>query len=201
VKTSLAAVTGAGLHHASDADLLAAAARKDAEAFGLLVSRHQGLVYRVVWRLTKGHAESEDIAQEAFLRLWNNPAQVKEAAALKGWLARVASNLVMDWFRKRTNTVTEDVSDVGDARPNAEDRLQQNWVGVRINAAIAGLPERQRLALSLIHFEQFAQADAAAAMELSIDAFESLLARARRGLKDQLSNDRHDLMAAVTQEG
>jgi RNA polymerase sigma-70 factor, ECF subfamily len=113
----------------------------------------------------------------------------------------VASNLVMDWFRKRTNTVTEDVSDVGDARPNAEDRLQQNWVGVRINAAIAGLPEGQRLALSLIHFEQFAQADAAAAMELSIDAFESLLARARRSLKDQLSNDRHDLMAAVTQEG
>jgi RNA polymerase sigma-70 factor, ECF subfamily len=201
VKAGIATLAETGLRHESDADLLAAAARRDALAFGQLVSRYHGLVYRVVWRLTNGHVESEDIAQDAFLKLWNNPAQVREAQALKGWLARVAHNLAMDWFRKRMETTADDVSEVSDGAADAETRLHQDWAGERISLAVNGLPERQRQAVTLIHFEQFTQADAAGVMELSIDAFESLLARARRGLKQQLADDRQDLLAAVTHEG
>jgi RNA polymerase sigma-70 factor, ECF subfamily len=201
VKVNVATLAETGLRHESDADLLAAAVARDAKAFGTLVARYHGLVYRVVWHLTKGHAESEDIAQEAFLKLWNNPAQVREAKALKGWLTRVAHNLAMDWFRSRVEHATDDVSEVGDEKPDAETRLHQDWAGERITAAIHGLPERQRLAVMLVHFEHFTQADAAGVMELSIDAFESLLTRARRALKQQLADDRHDLLAAVAFEG
>lgn len=193
----VSALTLKGLHHESDADLLAAATRRDAAAFGRLVAKYHGLVYRVVWRLTNGHAEAEDIAQEAFLKLWNNPSQLREAGALKGWLTRVAHNLAMDWFRHRPTSVAEEMLDVSDSRPNAEDKLGRAWVSTRIDAAIAALPERQKLALTLVHFEQFSQADAAAAMEMSVDAFESLLARARRAMKEQLAAERHDLLASL----
>jgi RNA polymerase sigma-70 factor, ECF subfamily len=201
VKADVASLVLSGLHHESDADLLAAAVKRDAKAFGRLVARYHGLVYRVVWHQTKGHAESEDIAQEAFLRLWNNPAQIREAAALKGWLTRVAHNLAMDWFRKRPAQLTEEQGELSDDRPGVERRLQQDWAGARITRAVHGLPDRQRLAVTLVHFEHCSQADAAAVMELSVDAFESLLARARRALKEHLANDRQDLLAALTEEG
>jgi RNA polymerase sigma-70 factor, ECF subfamily len=189
-----------GLQHTSDADLLAAAVRRDAQAFGKLVQRYHETVYRVVWRITGGHVESEDIAQEAFLKLWNNPAQLREAAALKGWLLRVAHNLAMDWFRKRPAYDIDAVPDIDDGRPSAERTLERNWAQSHINKAVVALPERQRTALSLVHFEALTQNDAAHVMGISIDAFESLLARARRSLKETLQNERQSLLDAVQDE-
>ena len=186
-----------GLHLESDADLLAAAARRDAAAFGRLITKYHGMVYRVVWRITNGNAESEDIAQEAFLKLWNNPAQLREAGALKGWLARVAHNMAMDWFRNRNSGANLEDIEIADQRPTVEDNLNRDWVTARINSAVAKLPERQRQAVTLVHFEHFSQSDAAQVMELSLDGFESLLARARRALKDQLADDRQDLLASL----
>jgi RNA polymerase sigma-70 factor, ECF subfamily len=186
-----------GLHLESDADLLAAAARRDAEAFGKLVAKYHGLVFRVVWRITNGNAETEDIAQEAFLKLWNNPAQLREAGALRGWLVRVAHNLAMDWFRHRPVNADSEHFEVEDQRPSAEDNLNRDWVTKRIDAAVAKLPERQKQVITLVHFEQFSQPDAARAMELSLDALESLLARARRSLKDNLAGDRQDLLESL----
>jgi RNA polymerase sigma-70 factor, ECF subfamily len=197
LSADLSALALQGLHPVSDADLLAAAVRRDATAFGHLVAKYHTLVYRVVWRFTNGCSESEDIAQEAFLRLWNNPSQVREAGAIKGWLVRVAHNLALDWFRKRNNGPALDAIDVEDQRPSAEEQLNRNWVTRRINEAVLNLPDRQKLALTLIHFEHFSQLEAAAAMELSVDAFESLLARARRALKEQLANDRQDLLESL----
>jgi RNA polymerase sigma-70 factor, ECF subfamily len=194
------AATLSGLHHESDADLLRAAARRDAKAFGSLVAKYHLLVYRVVWRLTNGSAEAEDIAQEAFLKLWNNPAQVRDASALRGWLMRVAHNLAMDWFRRKPDRDIDTVDEVSDDRPNAEDRMTSDWVAKRIDKAVSELPERQKQALILAHFEQLPQAEAAAIMELSVNAFESLLARARRALKEQLTVDREDLLSALTEK-
>lgn len=185
------------LHLESDADLLAAAVRRDATAFGKLVAKYHGMVFRIVWRITNGNAESEDIAQEAFLKLWNNPGQLREAGALKGWLARVAHNLAMDWFRHRPVSANLEHFDVEDDRPNVEDNIDRAWVTQRINAALAKLPERQMQVVTLVHFEQFSQTDAARVMELSVDAVESLLARARRSLKEQLIEDRQDLLKSL----
>jgi RNA polymerase sigma-70 factor, ECF subfamily len=188
-----------GLYPESDADLLAAAARRDAAAFGRLVSKYHSLVYRIVWRITNGNAEAEDIAQEAFIKLWNNPAQLREAGALKGWLARVAHNLAMDWFRARGITVDANAEglEVEDQRPSVEDNMGKAWVSQRINLAVARLPERQKQVVTLVHFEQFSQHEAARVMDLSVDALESLLARARRALKEQLAGDRADLLGSL----
>jgi RNA polymerase sigma-70 factor, ECF subfamily len=189
-----------GLHHESDADLLAAAKRRDAKAFGVLVSKYHTLVYRVVWRMMRGHSDAEDIAQEAFLKLWHNPSQVREAAAVKGWLVRVAQNLVLDRSR-RTSQMAAELPEVSDGRPDAEKIMGRNWVTNRVDAAVAQLPERQRFAITLVHFEHFTQAEAAAVMDLTVDALESLLARARRALKDQLAGDKQDMLAALMEEG
>jgi RNA polymerase sigma-70 factor, ECF subfamily len=192
---------GLAVGTASDAALLAAATRRDVTAFATLVARYEKQVFRVVWRLTNGHTDAEDITQEVFLRLWRNPGQLREAGALKGWLMRVASNLAMDRFRAKPMQDLEQAADVSDGRPSAEDELARTWTARRMDTAIASLPDRQKLALTLVHFEQLGNINAASAMDISVDALESLLARARRSLKLALAEDKELLFAGLTDEG
>ena len=190
----------AGLHQAADADLLARAGRGDGDAFAALVDRHLPVVHRVVWRMMNGHADAEDVAQEALLRLWRDPSQVREAGALRGWLIRVASNLVMDRYRTKPMQEIDDGLEIADDRDNAEDALDRSRAVATIDAAVAGLPERQKLALTLVHFEHMTNIAAAAVMEVSVDALESLLARARRSLKDRLAPEKTMLLSTLSAE-
>jgi RNA polymerase sigma-70 factor (ECF subfamily) len=112
---------------ASDAELLAACIRADTQAFAQLLQRHQLMVRRVAWRLGLRDAEVDDVAQETFLKLWNNPGQIREAAALKGWLVRVTSNQVMDRFRKKPMDDLEAAEHVSDGAPAADDVMERNW--------------------------------------------------------------------------
>jgi RNA polymerase sigma-70 factor (ECF subfamily) len=185
---------------ATDGFLLEASARREQRAFTELVSRYHRDVFRVVWRLSGGHAEADDVTQEAFMRLWANPAQIREAKALKGWLMRVAANLVMDRFRRKPTEELEAAEDVADSALGAEAQVDRAKVTKVIDAAIASLPERQKLALTLVHFEQMTNIAAAASMEISVDALESLLARARRSLRENLGERGKLLLAAMETE-
>jgi RNA polymerase sigma-70 factor, ECF subfamily len=185
----------------SDGDLLQAAAGRDTAAFAEIARRYHQPVYRVVWRMTNGSSDSEDIAQEAFLKLWRNPLQVREAAALKGWLMRVASNAVIDRSRKPRHRDIEDVPEFSDPAAKPDAPLDRAQAARLIDAKLAALPERQRLALSLVYFEGMTNIDAAQVMEVSIEAVESLLARARRSLKDTLSAEWRELLDGLTEMG
>lgn len=184
---------------ASDVELVAACIEADQHAFAQILKRHQEMVRRVGWRMGLRSADVDDVAQETFLKLWNNPGQIREAAALKGWLVRVASNLVMDRFRKKPMDDLEAAEHVSDGAPAADELMERNWAAREVDRAIQLLPDRQRLALTLVHFEQMGNIAAAAAMELSVDALESLLARARRGLKEKLKAKAPQLLAAVSE--
>lgn len=185
----------------TDAGLLEAAAQGSHAAFAQIVSRHFQPVYRLVWRMTGGAADAEDIAQEVFVKLWKNPAQVREAAALKGWLMRVASNGVIDRSRKPRPAPLEEAPEQADpvARPDAP--LDREEAARLVDQRIADLPERQRQALSLVYFEAMSNIEAASVMEVSVDALESLLARARRSLKESLSAQWRDLLGGLGETG
>jgi RNA polymerase sigma-70 factor (ECF subfamily) len=187
--------------NAEDGVLLAAAARRNGTAFAAIVSRHYRAVYRLVWRMTAGHADSEDIAQEAFIKLWQNPAQVREGRALRGWLMRVAANGAIDRLRKRQTHGLDLVTDIADAAPLADAGLAKQGAAGRIDRLIAQLPDRQRLALSLVYFEGLSNIEAARAMETSIEAVESLLSRARRSLKEEMAGEWRELLEGLSGAG
>jgi RNA polymerase sigma-70 factor (ECF subfamily) len=107
----------------------------------------------------------------------------------------------MDGFRTKPMQVLETASEISDGRPDAEEAQMKSWAARRIDSAISKLPERQRLALTLVHFEQMSNGAAAAVLEVSVDALESLLARARRALKEELAADRESLLEAANVEG
>lgn len=184
-----------------DADLLAASGRRDRAAFAELVNRYYRPVYRLVWRMTSGHADSEDIAQEAFVKLWRDPLQVREAAALKGWLMRVASNAVIDRSRNRVHADIDGAVELADPKANATAPLDRAQAARLVDARIAALPERQRLALSLVFFEGLSNIEASAVMETSVEAVESLLGRAKRSLRESLAGEWRDLLDGLASSG
>lgn len=184
-----------------DAALLAAASRRDQQAFAEIVSRYHKAVYRVVWRMMNGHADSEDIAQEAFLKLWRDPSQVRDAGALKGWLMRVASNAVVDRSRRPVHGGIDDAVDLSDPAAKADGPLDRAQAARLVDASVAALPDRQRLALTLVYFEGMTNIDVAAVMEVSVEAVESLLSRAKRGIKERLAGSWGDLLEGLTTQG
>jgi RNA polymerase sigma-70 factor, ECF subfamily len=184
-----------------DADLLSASARGDAQAFRALVDRHFSSVYRMAWRVMGIQADAEDIAQEAFVKLWQKPDQVKEPRALKGWLMRVASNAAIDRMRRKGYGAVELDDDIADERRPESTSVDSEAARTRVDGAIAALPDRQRLALTLVYFEGLGNMGAAEIMEISVDAVESLLARAKRALRESLAGDWRELLDELNAEG
>ncbi len=148
----------------------------------------------MVWRMMNGNAETEDVAQEAFVKLWQNPAQIREAKALKGWLMRVASNLAIDRLRRQPHVDIDAIAEVVDPRQVTSAELDKKAATGRVDQAIARLPERQKLALTLVYFEGMSNISAASVMEISVDAIESLLTRGRRTLRESLAEDWRGLL-------
>lgn len=190
---------GQGLHAASgDAvELLAALAAGDRAAFARITRAHYDLVYRIAWRMLGASGEAEDVAQDAFLRLWRNAGQVREAGSLRAWLARVATNLAIDRLRRRRPADVSEVPELADPDPGPDRQVEWRAAGEIVNAAIARLPERQRVALVLTYYEELPNADVAEVLGVSVEAVESLLARARRKLKEVLEPDRQDILASL----
>jgi RNA polymerase sigma-70 factor (ECF subfamily) len=178
-----------------DAALLARSAAGDAVAFRMLVDRHLSLVVAVARRILGDEAEAEDVAQDVMLRMWNTGDALDVAGhGLRPWLRRVTTNLAIDRFRARRRTdVTDEVPELPDA-PTQERGLVEEDLSARVAAAMQALPERQRLALSLFHFEGRSQSEVAAALGVTDEAVESLLARARRALKAALKDEWRDLL-------
>lgn len=130
--------------------------------------------------------EAEDVTQETFLRAWKTLPDWEPRAKLSTWLHRVALNLCYDRLRKKRESYPGELPDLADTAPTPANALDQSQRVSAIERAIAELPERQAAALTLCALQDHSQAEAAEIMDTSIEALESLLARARRTLKAKL---------------
>ena len=92
------------------------------------------------------------------------------------------------WLRRRRETPTADPPERPDPAPAADQVMVTAELSVRVEAAVAALPERQREAVVLCHYQELSNIEAAALMGVSIEALESLLARGRRSLRTVLAD-------------
>jgi RNA polymerase sigma-70 factor (ECF subfamily) len=176
----------------ADRDLMAAIASGDESAFGRLIAEQSPRLLRFAGTmLTAGTAEAEEIVQEAFLRLWQQAEDWQPNGRISTWLHQVTYRLCIDNLRRRRPSVPIELAgtEIEDEGPRPDSGLLRADDVRAVRAALARLPERQRTALVLFHFQEMGQADAAAVMGIGESAFESLLARARRHLREWLSAD------------
>jgi len=185
---------------ARDAGLARRIAERDGEALADVVNAQFPRVFAVARRMVGNDADAEDIAQDVFLRLWRKPPDLSdERALLSTWLYRVASNLSIDRLRRKRPDPMDETSEIpsSDAGPDVAAAGQQ--VARQIDAALAALPDRQRLALTLTYYEGCSNIETAEIMETTAEAVESLLSRARRGVRATLDGQWQDLLDAVAE--
>jgi len=173
----------------SDAALMALYASGDQSAARALTARHLPRVFAHASRLLQDHGEAEDVAQEAMLKLWKiAPTWRADEAKLSTWLFRVTANACTDRLRKRRTVALEAAPEQVDDSLGAEASLIERDEHQALHEAISGLPDRQRNALHLRHFEELSNPEIASVLETSVEAVESLLGRARRGLAAKLAH-------------
>lgn len=151
------------------------------------MNRHMPVVWRVAFRMLKDKEEAEDVTQETFLRAWKMLPDWEDRAKFSTWACTVAINLCRDRIRKKKPVLMDELPEQTDTGLRPEQALSQKQASDRIGALVDALPERQKEALTLCAFEGMSNVDAAAAMDVSVEALESLLARARRKLRSELA--------------
>ena len=183
------------LNEAPDEALLVAFGNGDSLAARALAARFTPRILGFATRMLGDRAEAEDVAQEAMLRLWRQAPKWRQGEAkVTTWLYRVVSNLCVDRLRKTRETVELDAApEPADGSPGAEVGLLQAARVAALDAALRGLPERQRQAVVLRHIEGLANPEIAAVMEIGVEAVESLTARGKRALVGALGDRREEL--------
>lgn len=158
-----------------------------------LVDQHLDRLVSYGYRLLNDLAEAEDVAQDAFVRLWRNLDSWRPEAPLIHWLQRVTHNLCIDRLRKRKPVSIDHVPEPVDGAASPAAELFRTEVSETVHLAIQTLPERQRAAILLVHQEGYNNIETAKLMDISIEAVESLLARGRRSLRTQLAGLHQEL--------
>ena len=181
----------------SDPALLARYAEGDNAAARELARRLLPRLMGVAQRMLSDVAEAEDVVQETMLRLWKIAPDWQEGEAqVSTWAYRVAMNLCTDRLRKRrfvSDTPLDAMPDPADTSQDVADRMQDDARVRALHHAIADLPERQRAAVVMRHFEGLSNPEIAAIMDIGVEAVESLTSRGRRTLKQALADRREEL--------
>jgi RNA polymerase sigma-70 factor (ECF subfamily) len=179
-----------------DFALMRRIAEGDHDAFRELVERHQNAVIGTVAKMLGNASEAEDIAQQAFLRVWKNAKRYRPDAKFTTYLFTITRNLVFNETRRksRKKEVSSDEREENsnqlveanpDRQPDAE--VLQAELQAAVDDAIASLPESQRLAVVLRRYEQLSYDEIGEVLNLSVSAVKSLLFRARTNLREALA--------------
>lgn len=170
-----------------DEHLLERMGRGDMAAVSVLVARKMPRLMSLARRMLNDPIEAEDVAQETLLRTWKQAATwVPGKARIDTWMHRVALNLCYDRLRRRRDAVSTDDVEIVDGAISAPAKIEAEQTARQVQAAINALPDRQREAIVLTYYQELSNQEAANVMDVSVEALESLLARARRTLRASL---------------
>jgi RNA polymerase sigma-70 factor (ECF subfamily) len=175
------------------------------DAFEAFVRQHQDMVFATAVRLLGSPTDAEDVAQTVFLRAFQHFGSIRESPAAAGWLKTVTRNLCLNHLVRHRwrwrlfsemegradseeSGLPEDVPDRGsDDSPLAE--LERSEQQARLEQALHGLPDHQRVPLVLFHFEDMNYQEIARTLGVSIGKVKTDIHRGREALKRHLSAD------------
>lgn len=169
--------------------LARAAQGGDANAFGRLVTAHAVTARQVAFAVVGTWDQAEDVVQDAVLAAWQAVARFDPTRPFRPWFLRIVSNAALDTIRRRkvrqTETLTETVSS---SEPTPDVWTDRALVREKVAAALALLPERQRVAVMLFDLEGYSHLEIAQVLEVPEGTVRSYVFHARRALRKTLSS-------------
>jgi RNA polymerase sigma-70 factor (ECF subfamily) len=184
--------------------LMVRAAQGDTSAFESLVLRHQSSVLSLIYRFTGDRVRAEDLAQEAFLRVWKAAKSYEPQAKFTTWMYRLVANLCLNevkspwrkrilslhWLGSAVSQPEEEDggNEIPDNAPSPEDVLLARERSRRVAAALGSVPKNQRLALILKCYYGLSYEEIAKVLDCSVSAVDSLLVRGKKNLQKKLGH-------------
>jgi len=182
-----------------DAELVARCQSGDTAAFNDLITKYRSKVYAMIYNMVRNEQDAWDLSQEAFLKAWRNLDRFRGQSAFYTWIFRIATNVTIDWVRKRqiqSGVEFDDAIGMKDIEPGStttpqaeplpHEHLEQGEIQARINAAIDQLSPEHRMAIVLREVEGLQYEEIAEAMGCSVGTVMSRLFYARKKLQTLL---------------
>lgn len=178
----------AGWADKEDHELLALIQDGNGQAFAVLVERHTERFYRLAYRYLQNKQAAEDVLQDAFVKLWENPSlwQPQRGSKFTTWFYRIVVNLCLDLRKKKQPVALNDENSLMDQRQPVDEMMIRFQERQALEREIAALPERQRSALNLCFDEGLSNQEAAQVMGVNLKALQSLIMRAKTTLKERM---------------
>jgi RNA polymerase sigma-70 factor, ECF subfamily len=180
----------------SDAELVRRTVDGEREAFDALIRRYQRQAVAVSFRLLGNTSDALEVTQDAFLKGFMSIGTLQKPDAFAGWLMRIVSNLSLNYRRSRKSRSAMPLDDivVGGEMVLQEKigpvrELQGREMGERTRAALAQLPEKQRLAIIMFTIDELPQKQVAEALDCSVEAVKWHVFQARKKLRELLKDD------------
>ena len=178
------------LQQLGERDLVDASLRGHAGAFDLIVERHRRSIYQLCYRFVGNHEDASDLSQDVFLRAYRGLKSFRGQSSLATWLYRIGVNVCLNRVSVKTpRTESIDERQLIDVRESASDQLLKDERAVRVRAAIAQLPRKQRAALVLRVYHELPHQEIADIVGTSVGAVKANVFHALQNLKKLLGKD------------
>jgi RNA polymerase sigma-70 factor, ECF subfamily len=181
-----------------DAELMMRVRDGDSVSFGLLLEKHRAPVIHFIYRMVLNQAIAEELAQEAFLRVYRSRGNYEPTAKFTTWLFRIATHLALNWIRDRKNEKNQESLDgdpkegvsrqVADCQLTIEQSMLRQVRLAEVRSAIEALPAKQRAAVLMHKYQEMEYSQIAKILQCSESAVKSLLFRAYETLRSRLAH-------------
>jgi RNA polymerase sigma-70 factor (ECF subfamily) len=180
---------------AQDVAWMRLVAQGDMDAFQSLIEAHQARVVGTVAKMLGDDVDSEDIAQQVFIRIWKSAGRYQPTAKFTTWLFKITRNLVFNELRRRKRhpvTPLQHEEDehffqpVDSVSMSPDASLLDSELNDAVQMAIDALPETQRMAIVLRRYEEMPYEEISEVLGISVPAVKSVLFRARTELRENL---------------
>lgn len=174
--------------HVNESRLAAEAQQGDADAYGRLVMTYAQIARRVAYGVLGNWDEADDVVQDAALAGWQALDRFDTDRAFRPWFLRIVSNAALDQLRRRKVRDSDSLDETIPSRRAGPDLATDRvMLRERLSAAMALLPERQRVAVMLFDGEGYSHAEIAAVLQVPEGTVRSYVFHARRALRKSLA--------------
>lgn len=176
----------------TDADLIAAHAAGDPDAFSQLVRRHRDRMWAVALRTARDPEEAADALQDAFISAFRAAAHFRAESQVSTWLHRIVVNACLDRIRRQQARPAVSLAETGKHEPAVpRDSIAERETRLVIDDALATLPDEQRMPIVLVDIEGYSVAETAEALGIAEGTVKSRCARGRTRLAKLLGHLRN----------
>lgn len=166
-------------------------AKRFSEAFEMLVDRYQHKAFRLSYSYMKNETQAEDMAQEAFMKVWNALPRYTGEASLSTWIYTITRNTCLDALRKkkRQNSLSYDDPDVAAVAERSHATHTHPTIGLDIETMLSRLDEKYRQVILMYYLEEKSYEDTAEALGLPLGTVKTYLHRAKKELAQMNESD------------